>query len=142
MMERGIRLNNPMSIERNATSWKGMSAMQDDPVMVRFDTPEDGLRAGMKTLITYQRKYELEHIQAIITRFAPPSENNTVAYIADVSNRCHVKPTDYFDVEVPDNLIRISQAITRHEQGACPDPTFPYWYDDEVFQQAAKEALS
>lgn len=141
-MKHGIRLNNPMNIEKSATAWIGESTLQDDPTFVRFDTPEKGIRAGMKDLLTFQRKYDLDHIQGIITRYAPPKENNTAAYIADVCARCGVGPTDFFDVQVPDNLIRLAQAIVHHEQGACPDPTLPHWYDDSVFLQAAKEALA
>lgn len=124
-----------------------MSTMQDDPVFIRFDTAVDGLRAGMKVLLNYQRADELEHIQAIITKYAPPVvegkiENDTAAYIADVAQHCGVNPLDYFDIEVPENLIRLAQAIVRHEEGKCPDPTLPFWYPDEVYQEAAEKALN
>ena len=141
MTPRGIALNNPMNIERNSTSWQGAALMQDDKTFIRFETPEMGLRAGMKTLLTYQRKDDLEHIAAFIARYAPPVENNTTAYINDVCARCGVGPTDYFDVEVPDNLIKLAQAIVIHEQGKCPDTTTPFWYDEQTYEAAAKIAL-
>ena len=138
---RGIALNNPMNIEKNSIAWQGESTLNDDPTFIRFETPEMGLRAGMKTLLTYQRKDDLEHIAAFITRYAPPVENNTTAYINDVCARCGVGPTDYFDVEVPDNLIKLAQAIVIHEQGKCPDTTTPFWYDEPTYEAAAKMAL-
>ncbi len=141
-MKRCIALNNPMSIEHSKDAWDGESTLQDDPTFVRYITPEKGIRAGMKTLLTYQRKHDLEHIAAFITRYAPPTENNTAAYIDDVCQHCGVKSTDYFDVEIPDNLIRLAQAIVHHEQGAGPDHALPFWFSESVYETAAKEALS
>lgn len=138
---RGFRLNNIGNIRRNATAWQGESTLQDDPDFVRFDTPQMGIRAMMKILITYQTADEIEHIQGLISRWAPPSENNTVAYIADVAAHVGVAPMDYLSVEVPENLIRIAQAIAHHENGNCPDPTMPFWYPDETYEEAAQMAL-
>lgn len=141
-MKRCIALNNPMSLERSSVAWVGESTMQDDPAFIRFDTPEKGIRAGMKDVVNYQRLHNLYTIKEIITRYAPAVENNTLAYIADVCKICEVKPDDHFDDTDIDHLVILAKAITHHEQGACPDPTLPYWYDDSVFKQAAKEALS
>lgn len=141
-MERGIRLNNPMSLERSSIAWVGESTLQDDPIFIRFETPEKGIRAGMKDIVNYQRFHNLDTIKEIITRYAPPNENNTLSYINDVCALCGVKPDDHFDDTDPEHLILLAKAITHHEQGTCQDPTLPYWYDDSVFQQAAKEALS
>lgn len=141
-MNRCISLNNPMSIERTGIAWQGESTLQDDPVFLRFETPEKGIRAGMKNLVNYQRLHNLDTIRKIITRYAPPIENNTEAYIADVCKRCGVGPDDHFDDTEPQHLILLAKAVVRHEQGTCPDPTLPFWYDDTVFQQAAKEALA
>jgi len=140
-MPRGINLNNPMNLERNSISWQGASTLQDDPRFVRFETPEMGVRAGMKVLLTYQNKDDLQNISAIITKYAPPAENDTAAYISDVSAHCGVSPTDFFDVEVPDNMIRLAQAIIIHEQGHCPDDSTPFWYENDVYESAAKDAL-
>lgn len=139
-MTRCIDLNNPMKIEKNSTAWKGEAMMQDDPTLIRFETPEMGLRAGMKILLTYQRKDDLEHIAAFVTRYASLAENN--AMINAVSARCGVGPTEYFDIEIPDNLIRLAQAIVRHEQGVGPDSAFPFWFAETVYEAAARDALA
>lgn len=141
MLPRGIRHNNPGNIRRTKTAWQGESTLQDDPDFIRFDDAQHGLRALMKTLITYQEKYDIEHVQGLILRWAPPSENNTAAYITAVAERVGVKPMDYISVEIPENLIRLAQAITRHENGKCPDPTLPWWYPDETYEKAAEMAL-
>lgn len=141
-MNRCIALCNPMSLERSVIAWRGESTLQDDPVFLRFDTAEEGLRAGMIDIRNYQRLHHLDTIRQIITRYAPPIENNTAAYIADVCTRCSCNPDDDFDVELPRNLILLAKAIVHHEQGACPDPTLPYWYDDSVYAAAAQAALT
>lgn len=143
MMPKGITLNNPMNLEHSAANaWRGLSTCQPDPVFVSFDKIEDGLRAGMLDVRNYQRLRNLTTIRQIITRYAPPVENNTAAYIADVCTRCRANPDDDFDIEIPTNLILLAKAIVRHEQGACPDPTLPYWYDDGIYAAAAKDALT
>lgn len=141
MMPRGVRLNNPGNIRRNAIAWLGESTLQDDPDFLRFDTAEYGIRALMKILINYQRTEDIEHVQGLISRWAPPSENDTGSYVVDVAAHVGVKPTDYIDVEVPENLIRLAQAIAFHENGKCPDPTLPWWFPDETYETAATLAL-
>lgn len=141
MTARGIRLNNPGNIRKGKDVWSGESSLQDDPDFVRFNDPAHGLRAVMKILLRYQDHYELEHIRAIISRWAPAVENETAAYIADVAARVGVKPDDYISLDIPENLIRVAQAISRHENGTCPDPTLPWWYPDEVYEEAAQMAM-
>ena len=51
---------------------------------VRFSSMEFGLRAAYKILDTYRRKYHANCIRDIITRWAPPSENDTEQYIRNV----------------------------------------------------------
>ena len=43
-----------------------------------------GLRAAFVLLRTYSSKYKLNSIRDIVTRWAPPSENDTEAYIRTV----------------------------------------------------------
>lgn len=141
-MTREVNLNNPCGIKKNQIAWQGESTMQDDPNFVRFDTPVMGLRAAMKALLTYQRKYDIHTVPAFINRWAPTSENATASYISDVCGRLKVLNTDCIDLEIPDNLIRLTQAIVHHENGACPDPAVPDWYQEALYEQAAELALT
>jgi hypothetical protein len=136
-----IALNNPFSIERHYTNFKGQSLMQDDPRFIRFETIADGLIAGMKIILSHRSDDDLEHIAAFMARYGRPADIHAGNYINDVCQHCGVGPTDYFDVEVPDNLIRLAQAIVRHEQGPCADPAVPFWYTDAVYEAAAMGAL-
>ncbi len=83
-MTRGLRNNNPLNIRRVAgTSWKGQRATQTDKAFVQFETIEWGLRAAYCILRTYRNKYKAVCIEDIITRWAPPTENDTRRYICD-----------------------------------------------------------
>ena len=52
-----------------------------------------GWRAAFRPLChTYYGKYKLRTIRDIITRWAPPKENNTEAYIRRVTDRIGIGP--------------------------------------------------
>ena len=83
---RGIRNNNPLNIRRSKDKWKGMRALQSDAQFVQFESLEWGWRAAFYLLTrTYYHKYRLFTIRAIVQKWAPAIENNTKAYIANVS---------------------------------------------------------
>ena len=87
-LPRGIRNNNPGNLKEpsgDKTQWRRERATDDDPMFEEFETMEYGIRALMKILINYMKKYKLRTIIEIIKRFAPASENDTRAYINSVS---------------------------------------------------------
>ena len=82
--KRGLRNRNPLNIRRVAgTNWKGQSAEQTDKEFVVFEELAWGIRAAFCILRTYRDKYKLVCIEDIITRWAPPTENDTRRYICD-----------------------------------------------------------
>jgi hypothetical protein len=84
-MTRGLRNCNPLNIRRVAgAKWKGQSSIQGDKEFVQFSSLEYGLRAAFILLRTYTVKYKAVCIEDIITRWAPPSENDTKKYIETV----------------------------------------------------------
>ena len=84
-MTRGELNCNPLNIRRVAgTTWEGQRAEQTDNAFVQFRTIEFGLRAAFVLLHTYATKYHANCIRDIISRWAPPSENDTRAYIRSV----------------------------------------------------------
>ena len=83
-MTRGLRNCNPLNIRRVAgTKWKGQSAEQTDKEFVVFEELAWGIRAAFCILRTYRDKYKAVCIEDIITRWAPPTENDTRRYICD-----------------------------------------------------------
>ena len=55
-----------------------------DREFVQFESMEWGVRAAFCLLRTYRDKYKAVCIEDIITRWAPPTENDTRRYICDV----------------------------------------------------------
>lgn len=78
--KRGIRNNNPGNIKHSADKWVGMSPVQDDKMFVKFISPEYGIRALYKNLLTYRNKYGLNTIRGIIMRWAKKDVHGEVPY--------------------------------------------------------------
>ena len=92
---RGIRNHNPLNIRRSKDQWKGMAEVQTDRAFVQFKSLEYGWRAAFYLLTrTYYHKYRLYTIRTIIRRWAPASENNTEAYIQNVSKLTGILPDE------------------------------------------------
>ena len=93
MEPRGIRNNNPLNIRRSADKWQGLKAQQEDREFFQFSEMKWGWRAAFRLLChTYYGRYKLKTIRALITRWAPPKENNTEAYIRRVTDRIGLGP--------------------------------------------------
>lgn len=116
---RGIRNNNPGNLVKSDIPWDGKVAGGDGK-FESFATPEQGIAAMARNLIAYQERHGLDTVQDIITRWAPPKENQTGAYAASVARELGVKPTDQINVSDPTTLTKLTQAIIRHENGKQP----------------------
>ena len=72
-----------------------MAEVKTDRAFVQFKSLEWGWRAAFYLLTrTYYHKYRLDTIRDIVTRWAPPNENNTQAYIENVSRLTGIDPDD------------------------------------------------
>jgi len=91
----GVRNNNPGNIERNNIRWQG-AATEQSGRFIKFVSPEWGIRAMARVLITYQDKHKCDTVVKIISRWAPADpvmkadgtmapENHTDAYIRVVT---------------------------------------------------------
>ena len=95
MLPRGIRNNNPLNIRRSKDQWQGLRAQQTDASFCQFETLEYGWRAAFYLLTrTYYHKYRLYTIRMIINKWAPPNENLTSTYIANVSRLTGIPPDE------------------------------------------------
>lgn len=131
MATRGIRNNNPGNIRVSKDQWEGMTG--DDGAFVTFDSPESGVRALGKNLLSYGRQ-GYDSIEKIINRWAPPNENDTKAYIDSVVAATGIPATQSLDLSNPDTLSALAQAISFHETGSR--------YDPEVYQKGVARALN
>lgn len=91
---RGVRNNNPGNIRHvRGTKWQGEAPAQPDKEFVTFVSAEMGVRALVRTLLTYNKAHKLKSVRAIINRWAPPNgfangrsyTQNTSAYIDAVA---------------------------------------------------------
>ena len=87
-MKRGLRNNNPLNIRRSSTHWQGARKEQTDKSFVQFESMAYGYRAAWKILQTYYETFRRNNqpftVRNIISRWAPPNENDTEAYIINV----------------------------------------------------------
>lgn len=102
--------------------------------MAQFATPEEGLRAMDANLQAYAGR-GINTLRGVISRWAPPSENNTEAYIAAASQRLGLKPDQQIDLGNPVVRHALSTALMLHENGPAgvfgagqPQPSRPQRY--------------
>lgn len=116
---RGVRNNNPGNLEASSSNpWIGQTG--SDGRFAKFETPEHGIRALGRNLISYQRQ-GIDTVGEIINRWAPPSDNNdTAAYIKAVCAQLGVTANQPLDASNPDTLQALCAAIIKHENGTQP----------------------
>ena len=121
MLPRGIRNNNPLNIRRTAKDqWKGLRAQQTDASFCQFERLEFGWRAAFYLLTrTYYYKYRLFTIRAIINKWAPPQENLTSTYIANVSRLTGIPPDEPIGIpsDQPQRWMALGVAMAIQENG-------------------------
>lgn len=132
-LTRGLRNNNPGNIREgkgDSTFWVGERATDDDPSFEEFISMPHGIRAATVLFRNYQSLYGLNSIRKMITRWAPPNENDTAAYIARVVARTGIPPDAVLNLRSA-QVFPFLRAVFREENGPLAD-TF---ISDEQLQQ-------
>ena len=122
MNSRGLRNCNPGNLRRTKDRWKGLRPIQTDKEFFQFVDMAHGYRAMMITLQNYVRRHGCRTMAGIIKRYAPPSENNTAAYLAYVCNKMGVSTTYEPDLGDKATLCALVSAMSRMENGVDADP--------------------
>ena len=126
MEPRGIRNNNPLNIRLSSDKWQGQRppsprrGVGGEAEFCQFESMAYGWRAAFVILCkTYYGKYKLKTIRALITRWAPPKENNTEAYIRRVSDYAGIGPDKVLGSpkECPTDWLLIGYAMAVVENG-------------------------
>lgn len=128
-MTLGYELYNPFNIKQTSIDWHGEIKPSSNHVFCQFQSDILGLRAGF-LLIKNQINEGYNTITKLITHYAPPTENNTSAYIKAVSNQTGIAPDTELSLT---DVMKLGQAIICHEQSMCK-------YEDSVLKQAALSA--
>ena len=131
---RGFLNNNPGNIDRARDVWEGEIR---DPTLCTneiqkleltrgrfcvFVDAEHGIRAMVKNLRAYRDRLGLQTVRQFICRWAPPNENNTAAYIANVAYACAVGTDFPVNIEQRHAMRALIDAIIRVECGGMPYP--------------------
>lgn len=122
IIPRGIRNNNPMNI-RIGNTWLGELNNPTETEFEQFTAMEYGLRAAFVILRRYIRRYKLNTVELIVSRWAPNNENDTKAYISAVCNRTGFNPDEVIDYADRDKMVKLVQAMCHHECGQSVDET-------------------
>ncbi len=117
---RGLRNNNPGNIRISKIKWNGMAKDQPDKSFVKFETPQKGIRAMHKILQTYNKKHKITTIEGIISRWAPPVENDTKAYIQSVVQTSGIPATRKLNFSDAKEMSQVMKGIIKHENASQP----------------------
>ena len=122
--------NNPLNIRAGKSKWLGQVLPQrgsGEGAFCHFESMEYGIRAAFYLLRTYATKYRLNCVKDIITRWAPPSENDTQSYIRHV---CVLTGFGGNQRLTEKDWPRLIKAMAKMESGMD--------LDDELIQRAFK----
>ncbi|GLQ96479.1 hypothetical protein [Dyella mobilis] len=127
----GVRDNNPGNLRTGPGGSFG-----------NYATPEQGLQAlshqlglyfnGQSAAAGYRH---LQTLRDILSTYAPKSENDTGAYIADVAKQMGVSPDAQLNLNDPQVMASLMRGIIQHEDGYNP-------YSSEMIDHAAGNQAS
>lgn len=125
--------NNPLNLRTSNLRWQG-KVTPAGAEFEHFDTAFNGLRAGAKNVLNYQKIHGLNTVAEIIARYAPSSENPTPNYIAFMCRRLAVGQDDPINLSDPFFLSKWVNYQIIFEQGVQP-------YDFDFIQKGVNAAL-
>lgn len=129
MAIRAIKNNNPLNIRRTSDHWKGMSTFQPDREFVSFNSVEYGFRAAFRIIHNgFKASPPRNTIRLIVSRWAPPVENNTDRYISFVSSFVALPPSAYLDYYCKGLMVSLVRAMAYFESGT--------WFSSDVIESA------
>lgn len=129
-LPRSVRLNNPGNI-RHGDKWLGLAKDQPDEEFCKFETPEHGARAMARILQNYQRRLHLKTLRAIISRWAPQTENPTDNYLKFVCCAISKSPDEWVNLCDGSSLLpNVMAAMAHFEAGG-------QFFEQAVFDRGA-----
>ena len=116
-MSRGVENCNPGNIRQSKVFYRGEVQPSRDSEFKQFESMAWGYRAMFVLLDTYRKRYGLNTIRGMISRYAPPSENNTAAYIAAITEWTGLSADEPLDTRSRKVMVPIVMAMSRIENG-------------------------
>lgn len=129
-MTRGVRNNNPLNIRLTRDKWVGLCKEQTDKEFCQFTDPLFGFRAAFRIIHNRFKAFHVtEHcVLSIVSRWAPPSENDTNSYVQFVCSYCGVSPREILKYENVSKMCDVVRSMAYFES-RC-------WYDVDLIRQA------
>lgn len=116
-MTRGYRNNNPLNMRHDNDRWQGEVVPSQDGAFKQFETMAWGYRAAFKLLHNYQKNNGCRILSDFINRWAPPSENNTSAYVSTVAKRAGLSDVSEIDTLNGETMRAVVSAMSYVENG-------------------------
>lgn len=138
-LPRGLRNNNPLNIRKNPNNkWQG-AVKGSDPEFETFTNCVWGVRAAFIIIRNYIKNPKLpaKTIAGIIARWAPPSENNTAAYISRVCQLASVYAIDKADFANKAMMCSLVKAMIIVENGKQYESFVPSSSIERAYDLAA-----
>lgn len=120
VVPRGIRNCNPLNI-RIGNTWFGERANPDDNEFEQFVNMECGIRAAFVILRRYIKRYHINTVELIVSRWAPKSENQTASYIDHVCRMMGVEKDALIAYEDKQTMCSLVAAMAKVECGEAID---------------------
>lgn len=124
-MTRAERNHNPLNIRLTHDKWVGRCSEQTDKEFVQFVSDLYGFRAAFR-IIHNGFKQGRNTIRKIVTRWAPPNENNTLSYVNYVSNVTLIFPDIVLDYDDIETICSIVWSMAKMESGKSYPITLLY----------------
>jgi hypothetical protein len=122
-LPRGIKNNNPLNIRLHpANNWQGRidPSKNTDGAFEQFIDPVWGIRAGARNIIFHYDRNGADTIRKLVALWAPPSENDTEAYVRFVARESGFEADQRLELHRYEHLKPVLVAMIRIENGVQP----------------------
>lgn len=120
---RGFRNCNPLNIRNsNSFKWEGQIGRDPDNFCI-FKSMLYGVRAVFGLLRSYNHRHKIDTIRGIITRWAPPSENDTENYIQHVAAAAGISPDERIHYRSPQMRLVVKEMARIESNVTLEDST-------------------
>jgi hypothetical protein len=126
----GIRNNNPLNMREVGINWNNKTG--ENRGFTTFKLPFDGIRAAANDMKNKMNN-GINTIRKIVSVWAPPTENKTAAYVANVSKKTGLDADQ--TIENFEQLAAVIEAMIYHENGQQP-------YDKYLISAAVFDGLT
>ena len=109
--------NNPVNMRYYGVGWNGeRPAGLSKGDFTRFDTPQNGARAGIRNLMTLGKRHGFT-LNGIMPKFSPSSENDTGRHIRNISSISNIPPDKVLDPKNTGQMVDLLRGVIGAESG-------------------------